>query len=412
MDKNSQQDTQRIEMLKRVLRELHEGKSIDQINAEYGQLLAGVDALEVSTLEQILLDEGVPEQEITALCDLHVDAFKYGLSQQMEPKLSPNASINAYMVENAAVVKILDQMQTAISNCDWESAQQLLNGLQKFNNHYLRKENILFPYLERHQFTGPSKVMWSIHDAIRKGWKDLGRRLSDHPELSQVNEVFQPLAKTMRDMVYKEEKILFPAALQMLNDQEWKAIRTQESEPGFASYAPAEPTVESTNPPTLGNKPALDEISRVIPETKSGGTSPIPLSIGSLTTEQINLLLTHLPVDVTFVDEKDEVCYYSATPQRIFHRTPAIIGRKVQNCHPASSVPKVQHILDEFRAGKRDIADFWIQMGPDGEKKFVYIRYFAIRDEEGRYCGTLEVSQDVTNIRALEGERRLDQDEA
>ena len=131
--------------------------------------------------------------------------------------------------------------------------------------------------------------------------------------------------------------------------------------------------------------------------------SDFPLTTGDLTLQQINLMLMNLPVDITFVDENDTVRYFSETPERIFKRTAAIIGRQVQNCHPPASVDKVVEIVEDFRAGKRDLAEFWIQM--DG--KFIHIRYFAMRDAGGNYRGTLEVSQDVTEIRKLEGEKRL-----
>ena len=129
----------------------------------------------------------------------------------------------------------------------------------------------------------------------------------------------------------------------------------------------------------------------------------IPLQVGALTAEQIDLMLQSLPVHVTFVDENDEVRYFSQGRERVFQRSPAIIGRKVQNCHPPQSVHKVQQIVEDFRAGRRDVAEFWIQM----QGMFVHIRYFALRDESGAYQGTLEVSQDLAPLRALEGERRL-----
>jgi DUF438 domain-containing protein len=131
--------------------------------------------------------------------------------------------------------------------------------------------------------------------------------------------------------------------------------------------------------------------------------SEFPLTNGDLTIRQIDMMLKNLPVDITFVDENDTVRYYSETPKRIFKRTPAVIGRKVQICHPPASVDKVIKILEDFRAGKRDVAEFWIQMSG----KFIHIRYFAMRDEAGDYKGTLEVSQDLTELRKLEGEKRL-----
>ncbi len=409
MNQTIHDDTHRREILKRMLRELHAGKSVEEVKAEYGQLLVGVDAVEISVLEQALIDEGVPEEEITGMCDLHVDAFEPGLSQQAAPELSSVPSINAYLADNLAAGKILDQMEESIRNCYWEQARQLLQELRKFENHYSRKENILFPYLERHHFSGPTTVMWSIHDNIRKGWKEVEKRLSDHPEVSQVDEVFQPLAKAMRDMFYKEEKILLPTAQQMLTAEEWEAIWIQEKEAGLSFLEPRKQTTITT--PTYTENKVID--AQILPkstESKEDNSTLLPLQTGRLTLHQIDLLLTHLPVDVTFVDENDEVRYFSATRDRLFRRTAAIIGRKVQQCHPASSVQRVQHILDDFHSGKRDVAEFWIQTGTEGKKKVVYIRYFAVRDEQGQYRGTLEVSQDVTTIRTLEGERRLEQD--
>ncbi len=406
MNKTNQNDIQRREMLKQMLRELHQGKSVDEVKAKYGQLLEGVDALEISTLEQALLDEGVPEEEITSLCDLHVDAFKAGLSQPVVSEDSPQLSVNTYLKENAAAGKILDQLEETIGSCDWGESRRLYQELRKFEVHYVRKENILFPYLERHHFTGPSSVMWAIHDSIRKGWKELDTRLTDHPDLSRVNEVFQPLAKAMREMFYKEETILFPTARQLLSPEEWEAIQAQESEAGLYFPESESQTISAT--PSAGKETV--QILPEIPEPEMGGLAHISLQTGQLTLQQIDLLFTHLPVDVTFVDENDEVRYFSATRDRIFHRAPAVIGRKVQKCHPVSSVQRVQHILDDFRSGKRDVAEFWIQRGPADEKQFVYIRYFAVRDERGQYRGTLEVTQDVTAIRTLEGEHRLDDD--
>ena len=141
-------------------------------------------------------------------------------------------------------------------------------------------------------------------------------------------------------------------------------------------------------------------ISADLLEEKVGSLN---LNTGQLTADQVNLMLTHLPVDLSFVNEQDEVIYYSGTPDRIFPRSPGVIGRKVQNCHPPKSMATVQKILDEFRAGRRSTADFWIEM----QGKCILIKYFAVRDAEGRYRGCLEVSQNVTEIRKLAGQKRL-----
>jgi len=200
----------------------------------------------------------------------------------------------------------------------------------------------------------------------------------------------------MRDMIYKEEHILYPASLDMLSQNEWIKAKEGEADIGFAWITPDEGWPDKTIE---------------MPETSSARTEDIVgdvsgylgLETGQMTVEQINLLLTHLPVDLTFVDENDRVAYYSEGPERIFPRSPAIIGREVRNCHPPKSVHLVNKILDAFKSGSKDKAEFWIELN----NRFLYIRYFAVRDAKGYYKGTLEVSQDLTEIRQLRGEKRL-----
>jgi len=207
----------------------------------------------------------------------------------------------------------------------------------------------------------------------------------------QLDETFALLDQTLRDMIYKEHKILFPAAMARLSEADWGEIRTQESEIGYCYIAAGRQWQAHVDPREA------EGAAELAPE------GLIPLNVGALSVEQISMLLSALPVDVTFVDENDEVRFFSQTRERIFPRSPAIIGRKVQNCHPPQSFDRVQRILDDFRAGARDVAEFWISM----HGMFVHIRYFPLRDATGAYRGTLEVTQNIAPLRALEGERRL-----
>ena len=199
-------------------------------------------------------------------------------------------------------------------------------------------------------------------------------------------------------MFYKEDRILFPNALERMSEEDWLAVYSQEEEFGFSFV---ERGKEWQGEEKTNTAPFRDKIKENEEERKK--MTNLPLDTGDLTIQQINLMLARLPVDITFVDENDTVRYYSDTPERVFKRTPAIIGRKVQNCHPPASVDKVVEIVEDFRSGKRDLAEFWIQLN----ERLIYIRYFPLRDSEGNYRGTIEVSQDVTNIRKLEGEKRL-----
>jgi DUF438 domain-containing protein len=384
--------SKRKEQLKEVIRQLHEGKTVEELKAQFAELLRDVGAVEIAELEQALVAEGLPEQEIKRLCDVHVAVFRESLDAQAAPETTPGHPVHTFRRENEAAAQVLDALRSAIVDSQWEAAREHLSQLRQYDRHYLRKEDILFPYLEKHAFRAPTAVMWAIHDDIRAKWKQLDLLLKESPQDDRVGHLTKRLDEAIRDMFYKEENILFPNALEMLTPEEWQAVRAQEAEVGYFQVQPTEmPPGEELAPRTAPG---------AAPRTAGG---EIALQTGALTGQQINWLLTHLPVDVTYVDADDTVRFYSETPERIFRRTPAIIGRKVQKCHPPASVHRVQRIVDDFRAGTRDTAEFWIQM----QGKFINIRYFALRDEQGQYQGTIEVTQDVTGIRALEGERRL-----
>ncbi|MGQ9500578.1 MAG: DUF438 domain-containing protein [Anaerolineae bacterium] len=389
----------RQETLKRIINQLHTGRSVEEVKHEFAALLAEVDPTEIATLEQALIAEGMPAMEIKRLCDVHVAVFRDALEARTTQQhlaeagvpLPAEAFIARMKEENVLADQTLTALEKAISAGQWSEARSLLQALREHEKHYLRKENGLFPYLEKRGFSGPSTVMWAIHDDIRAGWKRLAALLDNHPDTKQVMEVFQTLAQAMRQMFYKEENILFPTAFQLLSDQEWMALASGEMITDVPGTAVQEVSA-------LGTQAAVQPSEALI-----------PLKVGALTAEQINLLLTHLPIDVTYVDEHDAVRFYSATRERIFDRDPAIIGRKVQQCHPPASVHRVQRILDDFRNNRRDVAEFWIQMGGPVEQggRFIHIRYFAVRDAQGAYRGTLEVVQDITAVRKLEGEKRL-----
>jgi DUF438 domain-containing protein len=397
--------TQRREALKGLIRRLHGGGSAEEVKHEFAALLDGVSAAEIAELEQALIAEGLPESEVKRLCDVHVAVFRDSLDAQIPPEAVPGHPIHTFRAENQAAARAVDDLEGALETlkatpetAQLEAARRRLQHLREYEQHYLRKENVLFPYLERHGFSGPSSVMWAIHDDVRAGWKTLEELLAAGPGddpaafAARIDQVFEPLSTMIREMFYKEENILYPAALELLSAGEWQEIRAQEPEVGFCYVEPGEPSP---------GRAVTPEPER--PRGEVGGGAMLQLDTGALTPQEVNLLLTHLPVDVTYVDKDDRVRFFSQTKERIFPRSPAIIGRKVQQCHPPASVHRVQRIVDDFRAGRRDEAEFWIQM----QGKFIHIRYFAVRDREGAYQGTLEVSQDVTPIRALEGERRL-----
>jgi hypothetical protein len=369
-------------------------------------LIQGVSAPEVAKMEQALMDEGMPAEEIKRLCDVHVEIFKEALEEQDRPATPPGHPVHTFMQENRASEDIMSRTSLVIGMLGHpirpegferhrEELGALIESLSRINIHYTRKENQLFPMLEAHHFTGPSQVMWSIHDDIRASLKQAREAFARRdPEAAVLN--LKAAIQAIRDMIYKEEHILYPTSLNMLSEEEWVRIKTGEADIGFAWVRPDEGwpgEIRAEKEPEAFAPPA--------PLSDAAGT--LGLKTGGLTPEQLNLMLTHLPVDLTFVDKNDRVAYYSEGPERIFPRSPAIIGREVRNCHPPKSLHLVNRILDAFKSGDKDRAEFWIQLGG----KFISIRYFAVRDAAGAYAGTLEVSQNRTDLRRLEGESRL-----
>ncbi|MGC8893760.1 MAG: DUF438 domain-containing protein [candidate division WOR-3 bacterium] len=355
----------RKEALKELIRQLHEGASPEELKPRFSEVAGDVSPAEIGTIEQELVQEGLDPQEITKLCNLHVQLFQEAMEKRMAEQFPQGHPLRAFQEENKRIAETISGLRKALAERDPSLISKSLETLAILDQHYTRKENVLFPLLEKHGITAPPQVMWAVHDEIRAMLRGAKEHLekNDMPALVQVAE---KLATEAEGMISKEENILFPMLMETLSPQEWIEV---------------------------GKAP--------VGEYRTN-ESLVSLSVGEISHEQINLIFGHLPVDITFVDEEDRVGFYSEK-ERIFPRSPEVIGRKVQNCHPPKSIHVVQKILDEFRAGKKDVAEFWINM----RGKLIHIRYFAVRDKEGRYRGTLEVSQDITEIKKLEGERRL-----
>ena len=392
--------------LKEIIKALHAGEDMAVLKQRFSQLISGVEASEIAKMEQALMDEGLPAEEIKRLCDVHVEIFKEELEEQDRPEPPLGHPIHTFMKENRASEKLMGEASMLMGRMGQppgleafkENSQMLgalIERLSEIDIHYTRKENQLFPMLEAHHFTGPSQVMWSIHDDIRANLKQAREAFADSDPEGTITPLKEAI-QAIRDMIYKEEHILFPASLDMLSDPEWIKVKEGEPDIGFAWVVP-----DTGWPEDIIKEP--EEVSPEPAEVLKDVAGALGLDTGRMTLEQINLMLTHLPVDLTFVDENDRVAYYSEGPERIFPRSPAIIGREVRNCHPPKSVHLVNKILDAFKSGSRDTAEFWIELGG----KFIYIRYFAVRDADGYYRGCLEVSQDLTQIRKLEGQQRL-----
>jgi uncharacterized protein len=396
----------RQKMLKEMIRKLHAGANVESVKEQFKQLLEHVGATEISEMEQKLIEEGMPAEEIKKLCDVHTAVFKDSLDAQSPAQLPPGHPIHSFKQENSVLTTLIKDIENTVNSAskaatgtdiselleNWRDAHRKLLSIEK---HFSRKENILFPYLEKNGITGPPKVMWALHDEIRVALKkitgiiDSTAPLADKRLTQEIGDLVIPTLNTIKELFYKEENIMFPMCLETFSPDEWQEIHDQSAEIGYS-------LIEQPQPWTAAGR----AVSATEPSTDQG---QLRLDTGILSSEQLNQMLKILPLDITFVDKDDVVRYYSAGRERIFPRTPAIIGRKVQFCHPPDSVHVVEKIVEDFKHKRRESADFWIQT----QGIFAYIRYFPVHNEQGEYMGVVEITQDVSHIRSLQGEKRI-----
>lgn len=383
---------ERVKILKDIVLRLHQGETVDSVRSRFHDLLRHVSPAEIGAMEQELVRDGIPEAEIKRLCQLHVELFTAGQEAPELPELPAGHPVRTLRDENREAEARASRLQDAAGRaCDplsFSAARaglgEGLQDLSRIIRHYERKENQLFPLMERHGLTAPPQVMWEIHDDIRKQFRQ-AQALLDANDPDAARLVVE-LCVAVRDMVFKEERVLLPMIWEAFGEADWARVRQGEEDIGFAWITPGADWQPAAAPAPSAQAPDL-----------------LDLDTGRLSPAALNALLKALPVDLSFVDASGRVAYYSDTPERIFPRSPGVIGREVTRCHPPKSVHMVEAILRAFAAGERDVAEFWIELSG----RFLHIRYFPVRDRAGTYLGCLEVSQDVTAIRALSGQKRL-----
>ncbi|NHJ06018.1 MAG: DUF438 domain-containing protein [Candidatus Heimdallarchaeota archaeon] len=404
--------TEKKEGLKKLIENLHEGIDPEEAKKEFKKIIKDTGPDDLAKAEEELVKEGMPREKLNKLCDVHLAVFK----EQLDDKkiLVPiGHPINILMEEHRLILEITEKLnRTAVSiaqnkqkkiDAIKEQIIELVKIADLFKDsikHYLREENVLFPYIEKHGLTEPPAQMWIDHDKIRDLEKDLyttidtinAKSLKYDDFTNKLLKAVGSLAGMLTTHFFKENNILFPASLRLIAQDEWKDIRKEFDEIGYCSFTPKEATKEFV---TVKKEEKIPE-EIMMEGMIEFETGPLPMSF-------IEPILNTLPIDITFVDHEDKVRFFSKGAERIFVRTKAVIGRSVVNCHPEKSYHVVNQILDDFRAGKRKTAEFWIDLG--GRK--IHIRYFAVHNKEGKYLGCLEASQDITEIQKLEGQKRL-----
>lgn len=394
----------RKELLKHMILQLHQGEAPEMVKKRLVELLQNIPYDEVVEVEQELIMEGLPEEEVLRFCDIHTMVLEGHIDQTGARPIPLGHPVDTFKKENrelerviAAIEQLIQQLRTVQDTQVKEIFLKLharFNELMDVDKHYKRKEYLLFPFLEKYEITGPPKVMWGKHDEIRAKLKatleiiSAPGTIAAEEAVTAADMVLTPAINGVADMIMKEEEILLPMSMDKLTEGDWHAIYQQTLEFGYCLY---DPEVEW--------KPEGVALTEVTYSNKEF----IQLSTGNFRIEELEALFKVLPIDLTFVDKDDKVRFFSLGPDRIFARNRAILGRDVRMCHPPSSVHVVDQILEDFRSGKENSASFWINM----QGKFIYIEYFAMRGKEGEYLGTLEYTQDLTHLRKLEGEQRL-----
>ena len=302
--------------------------------------------------------------------------------------------VRVYFQENDLIHKLLEELVAINSNEDLSKFTNVFNQLQTIEKRFSRKENQLFPFLEKKGWNGPSQGMWSFHDNLREQFRLLRKNI-EHKEFDKIETNIPFLIDGIYRLMQVEETILFPNALDLLSENDWIIMRIGEEEIGW--MLPEAPT---PFPSVAYIHPSEDFSNRELTFSLENTSH---YDEGYMTVEQVNLLLKTMPLDLTFVDENDKVIFYNRGEERVFPRSAGIIGREVKFCHPPKSVGTVLKILDEFRKGTQNESSFWINF----KGRLIYIRYFAVRDADKNYKGVIEMSQDITDIKNIEGEKRL-----
>ncbi|KMT22137.1 DUF438 domain-containing protein [Clostridium cylindrosporum] len=381
--------------------------SLEEAKNELRVSFDKVTAQEFALCEQYLEQYGISDDVLAERMDEILEIFD-GVLVGERLEFPPGHPIKTYLNEVKAIRKVLSEMKGMqdkkfIKN-QWA---EVYDKLGEINIHFARKQNQLFAALENKGFDKPSKVMWTLDNDI----KDIIKKAKIHLENDEDIEFLKlqdEVIEMVEDMMVKEEEILFPTSIDILSHEDFVKMRQGDDEIGYCLIdTPPEFGEAKKEKENASNNELLKDLASVLQKHGVLNTSPnnevLDVAQGKLTLEQINLIFKHLQVDLSFVDEDEIVKFYSDTKHRVFPRSPGVIGRMVQNCHPRESVDTVEEIIKAFKSGEQDMAEFWLEING----RFIYIIYNAVRDDNGNFRGVLEMMQDVTHIRSLTGSQRL-----
>lgn len=413
-------ENNRIQILKEILLDLHHGASPESVQELFNQHFKGVSALEISMMEHELMasEDGVTFEDVMSLCNVHANLFKGAIADvEVADADQEGHPVYVFKQENLALRSAILRIRRIIENISKPENEpfksDLLNGLKhqmtllgQFHNHYTRKEKLFFPIMERYGHDSPPKVMWGVDDDIRKLFRDAESKLQElsnsDADIEEFSKAFETFSEEFEAMIFKEEAILLMILLETFTQDDWLSIAEESDAYGYAiikkqSRTRTEENTENTRIiDTPEGQFTITFTSKPKNKSVANRETTQPFGNGYLSVEQANLILNHLPLEITFVNKDDVFQYYNdnvPADEMVFKRTPSQIGRNVELRHPPKVLDKVKKTFNLLRSGERDQVPMWFKSERLG--KFVYVTYAAVRDDQGDFQGVLEYVQDI-----------------
>ncbi len=394
--------------LKEIIEKLHSGATPESVKEEFLREFGSVSAEDLAAVEKKLMDDGMELEQVQKLCDVHAYVFEDNLqpvSKSKQADTIPGHPAFVFKGENTGLEIFLNkEFEPALHAFSQNSSakntivlHQAVKSLSKLHVHYQRKENLLFPYLEKAGITAPPKVMWGVDDEIRALWKGSLTELSSKDKAALP--VVEKLLEQVKSMITKENNILMPMLLENLDTDAWLTVARDSADIGYCFNG----GIEGASPSDALSWYRWNSSMSGKEEKFEQSGDRVMLPSGSFTLEELTSMLNSMPFDITFVGKDDTVRYFSEGKERVFPRTRSIIGRDVAHCHPPKSLHVVEKLVEAFKAGEKDEESFWLQRGT----QFVLIRYYAVRSESGEYLGVMEVTEEISALRGLEGNKLL-----
>ena len=388
MSNDAMSPLERQEKLKELMLRLHQGEKEEIIQEEFNKHFDSVSPYEIQVMERNLMQEGITYEEIMRLCKIHASLMsaKVESGEGMPDFEKEGHPVMVLKKENLALRGAIDRIERLLQAYVSSKDEDLLKGLKRqislldqFENHYLRKEYALFPIMESKGITAPPKVMWGVHDEIREIYKNFKQAFDEQAD--DVMEQFLVAKEELLEMIFKEENILIPMVAQAFHVDDWEKMAQDTPQYGYCIVTPEAEWKVEKKPSTIQSKEEIQE------------TGDIPLSTGSLSLEQLDLLLNLLPMELSFVDKDNIVKYYNEGngEEKIFKRTKSAIGRDVINCHPPKSHAIVTKLFEQLRSGQKEKEEMWFKK----EDKMIHVTYHAVRNAQGEYMGVLEYVQNI-----------------